>query len=167
LAQAVARYVWVLFRSKFVSSAVKQNFIGLAAAFLALGAPILAAPAIAADAGGHKKDDSGLDKVMQGSLLPVRLGGIVAGVAIGTPVAVARESYKSYLDLTGAGAEQIHGRDSAPVCVLVSLFTLPTGIVLGACKGSYYGVKNGVTKGFNEPFNSDSFSFGTLDEVDK
>ena len=133
---------------------MKKQIMSLALAALSTGLSV--APAFAAD--------DNLDCVTSISMMPVRLGGVATGVVIGTPVAVARESYKSFLDLTGAGAEQIHAKDCAPACLLVSVFTLPASLVLGTVKGSYYGVKNGVLKGFSTPFNSESISMGTLDE---
>lgn len=109
-------------------------------------------------------NDDALDKVTQGALLPTRVGGVVAGTVIGTPIAVVRESYKSYIDLTVKGSEQIHGKDCGPANLLVSVFTLPAGLVVGTVKGGYYGLKNGFMKGFETPFHPDSFSLGELDE---
>jgi hypothetical protein len=135
---------------------MKKKIISVAMTILATGLTV--APALAADSA------DGLDTANEVAMVPVRLGGVAAGVVIGTPVAVVRESYKSYLDLTGAGAEQIHGKDNGPACLLVSVFTLPAGIVVGTVKGGYYGLKNGVMKGFSTPFNSESFCLGKLDE---
>lgn len=109
-------------------------------------------------------NDEALDKVTQGALLPTRVGGVAAGVVLGTPVAVVRESYKAYKDLTNAGAEQIHGKECGPACLLVSVFTLPAGLVVGGVKGTYYGLKNGIMGGFQTPFHPDSFSLGELDK---
>ena len=132
---------------------------------LALGLSLLVLflPAAFALATAQAAADN-LDTVTQISVLPARLGGVAAGVIVGTPLAVVRESYKSYLDLTGAGAEQIHAKDCAPVCLLISAITLPAGVVLGSFRGGFYGVKNGVVRGFQTPFNSRSFSLGELDE---
>jgi hypothetical protein len=135
---------------------VKKQIISTVMACLAVG--ITVAPAFAADS------SSGLDTANEVAMVPVRLGGVAAGVVVGTPVAVVRESYKSYLDLTGAGAEQIHGKDCGPACLLVSVFTIPAGIVVGTVKGGYYGIKNGCMKGFSTPFNSESFSLGKLED---
>jgi hypothetical protein len=109
-------------------------------------------------------NDDALDKVTQGALLPTRLGGVVVGTVVGTPIAVARESFKSYVSLTEKGSEQIHGKDCGPANLLVSVFTLPAGLVVGTVKGGYYGMKNGFMKGFETPFHPDSFSLGELDE---
>ena len=108
--------------------------------------------------------DEAMDKVTQGALLPTRVGGVVAGIAVGTPIAVIRESVKSYKDLTNSAAEQIHGKECGPACLIVSLFTLPAGLVVGGVKGTYYGLKNGFMSGFQTPFHPDSFSLGELDK---
>jgi len=131
-----------------------KKLISVAMTLLATGLTV--APALAAD--------DNLDTANEVAMVPVRLGGVAAGVVIGTPVAVVRESLKSYLDLTGAGADQIHGKDNGPANLLVSIVTLPAGIVLGTVKGGYYGIKNGCMKGFSTPFNSESFSLGKLEE---
>lgn len=118
---------------------------------------------VAAAAPAFAGDDA-MDKVTQVALVPTRVGGVAAGVVLGTPVAIVRESYKSYKDLTNAGAEQIHGKECGPACLLVSVFTLPAGLVVGTVKGTYYGLKNGVMDGFQTPFKPDSFSLGDLDK---
>ena len=112
-------------------------------------------------------DEEPLEQVTQASLMPTRLGGIGAGVLVGTPVAVVRQSVKNSIDFTGAAAdkvgEPIGGRDNGPVCLVCSLVTVPVGIVAGTFQGVYYGVKNGVVGGFQTPFHPDSFSLGELD----
>jgi len=133
---------------------VKKQVLGLAMIMVASAGAV--APVMAAD--------EAMEKVTQAALLPTRLGGVVAGTVLGTPVAVVRESYKSYIDLTGKGAEAIKGKECGPACLLVSVFTLPAGLVVGGVKGSYYGLKNGFMKGFETPFHPDSFSLGELDE---
>lgn len=135
---------------------MKKQILSMAMAVLATGATF--APAFAADS------KSGADTANDVAMVPVRLCGVAAGVVIGTPIAIVRESHKSYMDLTGAGAEQIHGKDCGPACLLVSIVTLPAGLVLGTVKGGYYGLKNGVMKGFDAPFNAESFSTGKLEE---
>ncbi len=105
-------------------------------------------------------DDGHMDKVVDGSLMVTRVGGVGAGLVVGTPVACVRSTYKTYIDWTQAGAEHLGGKDCGPSCALVSLVTIPGAIVWGGLTGLYYGGKNAVTKGFNEPFHPDSFSLG-------
>ncbi|MBK7839648.1 MAG: hypothetical protein IPJ49_18660 [Candidatus Obscuribacter sp.] len=66
---------------------------------LALVASVAAvAPAFAAE--------DNMETVTQASLLPTRVGGVVAGTVVGVPINVVRQSYKSYIDMTVAGSEK-------------------------------------------------------------
>lgn len=131
-----------------------KKVVSLAMAALAVVA--IAAPVFAAD--------DAMDKVVQGALIPTRLGGVAAGVVVGTPIAIVRESVKSYKDLTEKCADKVGGHDFGPSCLLVSFATLPAGLVVGGVKGTYYGMKNGMVEGFQTPFAHDSFSLGKMEE---
>jgi hypothetical protein len=139
---------------------VKKFKLGAAALAVVATMSSFAMPAMA--------EDEPLDMVTQGSLMVTRVGGIGAGVVIGTPVAVVRESFKSYVSFTQAAADKVGGKlggkDNGPVCAVVSLATLPASLVVGGAKGVYYGTKNGVCTGFNQPFHPDSYSLGNLEE---
>ena len=127
---------------------------------------VMAAMAMLAVSAPAQAADEPLEMVTQGSLMVTRLGGMGAGLVIGTPVAVVRESVKSYIDFTNGAADKVGvmgGKDNGPVCLVCSLVTLPAGLVVGSLKGLYYGGKNGVVTGFNQPFHPDSFSLGELD----
>jgi hypothetical protein len=125
------------------------------AALLSVAAVLgMAAPSIADDS------SSGVNMAVQGALIVPRLGGVVCGTVIGTPVAILRETYKSYTTWTPAMADKIGGKDCAPACLAVSLASLPASMVWGTASGTFYGCKNGIVKGFTEPFNIDSFSLG-------
>lgn len=120
----------------------------------AMACVVAAAPAFA----------DNMDKVVQGALLPTRVGGMAAGTVIGTPIAIVRSSLKSYTGMTEKAADKVGGHDCGPSCALVSVVTLPAGLVVGGVKGTYYGVKNGMVEGFKTPFHSDSMSMGKLGE---
>jgi len=107
--------------------------------------------------------EAGLDHAVDGSLIVTRVFGMGAGLVLGTPVAVARETTKSYIDLTSGAADKVGGHDFMPSCILASFFSIPAAIVVGAGKGVYAGTKNGIN-GFNTPFAQDSFSMGSLNE---
>lgn len=115
-----------------------------------------------------KAEQDGLEMVTQGSLMVTRVGGIGAGLVVGTPVAVVRQTFKTYVDYTQAAAdkvgEKVGGKDNGPVCAVVSLVTLPASLVVGGAKGVYYGAKNGFVNGFDKPFHPDSYSLGSLEE---
>lgn len=103
-------------------------------------------------------DDEALNKVVDGSLMVTRVGGVGTGVVVGTPVAVVRDSVKYYTHWTPAFAEHVGGKECGPCMGLVSLVTLPSALVWGGVTGVFHGTKNGVTKGFEEPFHPKSFS---------
>lgn len=137
-----------------------MNKFNLAALAVVAMTSVCAMPALA--------DDEPLDKVTQGSLMVTRAGGVGAGVVVGTPVAVVRQSLKTYVNFTQSAADKVGGKlggkDNGPVCAVVSLVTLPASLVVGGAKGVYYGTKNGVTNGFNQPFHPDSYSLGSYEE---
>jgi hypothetical protein len=87
-----------------------------------------------------------------------------AGLVIGAPIAVTRETIRSYRGLTESAADKIGGKDFGPSCLLVSFITLPASLVVGGAKGTYISSRNAMKHGFNDPFNSDSFSVGKLEE---
>ena len=126
-----------------------SKLAGLLSLVLALGT---VAPALA--------DDDAMDKVVDGSLIVTRVGGVGAGLLVGTPVACVRDTYKTYVGWTQSTAEHLGGKDCGPSCALVSLVTLPGAIVWGGLTGIYHGGKNALYKGFNEPFHPKSFSLG-------
>lgn len=109
-------------------------------------------------------DDTGLDKAANASLIVTRIGGLGAAMVVGMPIAVVRETTRSYRGLTNSAADKIGGKDFGPSCLLVSLVTLPAAMVVGGAKGTYIGSRNAMKHGFNDPFNSDSFSVGKLEE---
>lgn len=117
---------------------------------LGIGLPMFAAET--KGSGDH------METVVDGSLIFTRAGGVGAGVVLGTPVAIVRDTYKSYTTWTPALADQIGGKDFAPSCALVSLVTVPASMVWGTVTGTFHGTRNGLTKGFTEPFNPASFS---------
>ncbi len=134
---------------------MKSSKLALAlSALLAMGS---LAPAFAGD-------DSGVDKAANASLIVTRIGGLGAGMVVGAPIAVTRETIRSYRGLTESAADKIGGKDFGPSCLLVSLVTLPASLVVGGAKGTYIGSRNAFKHGFNDPFNSESFSVGKLEE---
>lgn len=133
-----------------------------------LGAALLVAATLLGTVAPAMAAEEPLEKATQGGLMVTRVGGMASGVVLGTPIATGRETYKSYISFTEAAADKVGGKvggkDSGPVCLVVSLVTLPAAVVVGGAKGLYYGVKNGVWGGFEKPFYKDSYSLGVLDE---
>jgi hypothetical protein len=134
---------------------VKSSKIALAlASFLAIGS---LAPALAAD-------DTGLDRAANASLVVTRVGAVGTAMVVGVPIAIARETTRSYRGLTNSAADKVGGKDFGPSCLLVSIVTLPAALFVGGAKGTYIGSRNAATHGFRDPFISDSFSVGKLEE---
>ena len=131
---------------------VKRSMCATLAVVALLGA---FAPAFAK---GSSDDDSGLGKAVGGVEWVTRLGGVSAGTAAGTPIAVVRQTYQAYVDWTPALADKVGGKDFFPSCALVSLVTAPAAVVWGGVTGPYFGIKNGFNHGFNTPFTRESFS---------
>jgi hypothetical protein len=103
---------------------------------------------------------SGVETAVDGALVVTRVGGATAAAIVGTPIAIVRETYKSYTQWTPACADKMGAKDCGPACLMVSVVTLPAAIVWGTVTGTFYGCRNGINKGFNEPFHPDSFSLG-------
>jgi len=107
--------------------------------------------------------DAGLDHAVDGSLIVTRVLGMGAGLVFGTPVAVGRETTKSFINLTSGAADKVGGHNFMPSCLLACFFSVPAAVIVGTGKGVYAGTKNGLN-GFNTPFAQDSFSMGSLEE---
>lgn len=133
---------------------VKRSMFALLSLCIAFGT---FAPAFA-------DDDGGLDKAVQGSLLPIRIAGVGTGLVVGCPIAVVRETGRTYVHLTSGAADKVGGHTSAPSCVLAQFFAAPASLVVGPAKGMYLGSKNAIVHGFNEPFNPESMTLGKLEE---
>lgn len=127
----------------------KANLAAAVAFVMSLG---FVAPAMA--------DDEPMDKVVGGSLFPIRVVAAGVGAVVGTPIAAVRQTVKTYKEWTPSVADRVGGKDCGPCVALVSVATLPASMVYGGVTGLYYGTKNGVSKGFNNPFTHDSFSMG-------
>jgi hypothetical protein len=132
---------------------VKTKLAALLSLCMALGAY---APAFAAD--------DGLQQAVDGSLMVTRVGGVGAGLVLGTPVAVVRETRKTYVDMTEKFADKVGDHSFGPSVLLASVFTIPASLVLGGLKGAYYGGKNAMTSGFSNPFAPASFSLEKLED---
>lgn len=120
-------------------------------------------PAFAGDS-----SNEGLDRAVDGSQTVLRGAGLGLGIVFGIPIAIVRQTKKSYVSMTNAGADKVGGKmggkDNGPTCAVVSLVTLPAAMVVGTAKGTYMGTQNALVHGWNEPFTHDSFSTGEMDK---
>lgn len=112
-------------------------------------------------------DEGGLEKAVGGCEWVTRIAGVGAGTVGGTPIAAVRQTYKAYTKWTPDLADKVGGKDCGPCCALVSLVTLPAALVWGGVTGPYYGIKNGFSDGFNNPFTHQSFCLDSDYDSDK
>lgn len=94
-------------------------------------------------------------------MIPVKAVAFVAGVGVGTPIAIVRKSASNTKTMTG----DISGKNSDnPILVGTSgLVVLPFALFKGGLEGMYYGVANSWKNSSEHPFSSDSFSLGDMD----
>lgn len=118
----------------------------------------VAAPAKTTSSSDATTGSAGLDQAVEGGLMVTRVGGVGAALVLGTPVAIVRDTYKTYTTLTPQWADKFGGKDFAPSVALVSIASVPASLVWGTVSGTYHGTRNAFSKGFSEPFNSSSFS---------
>lgn len=102
-------------------------------------------------------DDDSLEKVINGTMMITRVGGLGTGIVIGTPVAMTRRTVSTYKAWTNELADQVGGHEFGPSVLLVSLVTAPAAVAWGGLTGAFYGTRNAVSH-FNEPFSANTFS---------
>jgi hypothetical protein len=84
-------------------------------------------------------------------MMPVRIAGCFAALAVGTPIAImriARTQYKDYVD----DAKDMDG-DAGGGRVL----SIPMSVGDGIAQGLYYGPRNAIAN-FDKPFSKEAFS---------
>lgn len=97
------------------------------------------------------------------AMLPVRTLGLGAGLVLGTPVAVVRQTAERSIGFTGTFADKIGGKDSLPPVLFASVLGVPFGVLCGSSEGLYFGGKNAIVHGTQHPFSKESFSLGELE----
>lgn len=116
---------------------------------------ILFATVAAATAGlPCSAQDSGLAKKMM--VAPVRVAGCLTALMVGTPIAMARLSARSFHECAYGDAD-IDGAPTGGDLVLA----LPMGIGQGLSQGIYYGPRNAFVN-FDKPFSKDAMSLRAL-----
>ncbi|MBI4532605.1 MAG: hypothetical protein HY711_01555 [Candidatus Melainabacteria bacterium] len=94
-----------------------------------------------------------------GVQLPHRLAAFVAGVVIGTPIAIVRKSYQQTITAT----RDIVGESTNPLFVLpAGALSLPYAVLGGTFEGAYTGLLNAWVNSADDPFGKDSFSLGEM-----
>lgn len=96
-------------------------------------------------------------------LLPVRVAALGAGIAVGTPISVVRNTIEAFPSARDTIAGQKLSENPHPdpgQYLMADLVALPvsvaTGVMLGVCDGA----KNAIENCADKPFSPESFSLG-------
>jgi hypothetical protein len=87
--------------------------------------------------------------VKTAAMLPVRAAGVFVGVALGTPIAIARMTKKRFHDYVGDSKDM--GEDGG------MLLAIPMSFGEGLAAGLYYGPRNAFVNS-DKPFSKDALS---------
>lgn len=103
------------------------------------------------------------EMVKNSAMFPVKALAVGAGLVVGTPVAVVRQTAERSIGITGDFADKIGGKDSLPPVLFASVLAVPFGLLVGSAEGIYFGGKNAIQHGVEKPFSKESFSLGELE----
>jgi hypothetical protein len=98
------------------------------------------------------------DVVTKAVKVPVTVSALVAGMAVGTPIAVVHDTLNDYSSARDAVASQFGGQSPDPCQYFVAdIVALPAGLASGLLNGTYHGVTNAVDNCREKPFSAESF----------
>ncbi len=106
---------------------------------------------------GVKPAFAGDNPMMQVFMFPVKVVAFGTSAVVGTPIAIVRTSAKN----TCKSNKDMGGEGSVVKTGLLSVVSLPLGIVTGTLEGGYYGLSN-ASMHTDKPFCKDAFSLGEL-----
>ena len=99
------------------------------------------------------KDKHGLD------FRPQRLAAFVAGVMVGTPVAIVRKS----IICTVSDTKELVGESRNPIFLVpAGMLAAPWGLFSGGAEGIYAGIADSWVNSSENPFSKESFSLGKM-----
>ena len=82
---------------------------------------------------------------------------LVAGCAVGTPIAAARHAKKTFSNLMSALSDDNNSyKFWGGQCAII------LAVPIGAVKGCFYGPKNSIVNCTSKPFSKDAFSLGEM-----
>ncbi|MBX9720182.1 MAG: hypothetical protein K2X81_02210 [Candidatus Obscuribacterales bacterium] len=92
--------------------------------------------------------------------VPVVMSALVAGMAIGTPIAVVQDSIESVSLTRDSVASEFSGNQEADACqnLVAGIVAVPAGLTLGLINGTYHGLTNAIENCDKKPFSAESFS---------
>ena len=94
-------------------------------------------------------------------LLPFRVAALGAGIAVGTPVAIVRDTIGAYPDARDTIAGQKLSENPHPdpgLYLLADLAAVPVSVTVGVFQGICDGTKNAIDNCADKPFSAESFS---------
>ncbi len=94
-----------------------------------------------------------------GAGLPARFVSFLAGVVVGTPIAIARKTARAVV----ADTKELVGERTTPWLVVpVGMFTTPWALLTGTVEGAYAGPVDGWVYSADKAFSKDSLSLGEM-----
>ena len=103
------------------------------------------------------------DFIVQTSVMPMRLLGVVTGITIGVPVATVKATINKTAAFQTKISKAFGDDDSVASAIYSTAVAVPGGILGGAIDGTYTGCKHGLTSGFERPFSAQSMSLADND----
>ncbi len=98
------------------------------------------------------------DIVVKAVKVPLVVSSLVAGMAVGTPIAVLHDTMKNYSSARDDMANEFSGGEpDACQYFVADLLAVPAGIAGGLVNGVYHGVTNAVANCNEKPFSAESF----------
>jgi hypothetical protein len=98
------------------------------------------------------------DPIVQTVKLPITVSALVAGVAVGTPVAMVHDTVTDIASTRDSIATQFGGQTpDACQYFVADLVAVPAGLTMGLLNGTYHGVANALNNCSEKPFSAESF----------
>ena len=99
------------------------------------------------------------DSVKGALMIPVKAVAFVAGVGVGTPIAIVRKTASNDKSMAG----QLSDKDNVLLRGASSIVCLPFAVFKGGLEGSVAGVQNSWKNSSEHPFSTDSMSLGDME----
>jgi len=98
------------------------------------------------------------DPIIQTVKLPITVSALVAGIAVGTPVAVVHDTVTDIACTRDSIATEFGGQ-SPDACqyFVADLMAVPAGLTIGVLNGAYHGFANALNNCSDKPFSAESF----------
>lgn len=94
------------------------------------------------------------------AMFPVKALAMGAGAVVGIPVAIVRRASSRSIEYTQnfADYEQMGGHENIVPSAFAMIPAIPMGILVGTGEGIFYGSKNAISNGYENPFSLATFS---------